>query len=194
MSLWRQLTRGLRVLTRRSAADRDVNDEVESYLHEATEALIAQGLSPEDARRAAQREIGNATRVREQVRDGGWEHLIETFAADLRYGARRLRARPGFALVATLPLALGIGASTAIFSAVNPVLLQPLPYPNPTRIVTIADTAGDGSRLDVTFGTYRELVERRRLFDALAFMRPWQPTMTGAAEPVRLDGQRVTPD
>ena len=92
MSLWRQLTRGLRVLTHRRAADQDVADEVQRYLEQATAALVASGLSPEDARRAARLELGNPTVIREQVRSYGWENIgPERSGADLRYAARQLR-------------------------------------------------------------------------------------------------------
>jgi putative ABC transport system permease protein len=192
MSLWRQLTRGLRVLTNRTAADQDVADEVQHYLEEATAALRASGLSPDAARRAARLELGNPTVVREQVRAYGWENAIGTLFSDLRVGARRLRSQPGFAAVSVLTLALGIGASTAIFSAVNPILFEPLPYPHAGRLTMMWDYGTDGSRLDVTFGTFREVVERSRAFDAIAVFKPWQPTMTGPAEPERLDGQRVS--
>src|SRR5882672_5184696 len=111
---------------------------------------------------------------------------------DLRYAARRLRAAPGFAAIAILTLALGIGATTAIFSAVNPVLFQPLPYPNPARIAMIVEMRSDRSRNDGTFGMYRELAGRSRSFEAMAVLRPWQPTMTGADQPERFDGQRVS--
>ena len=192
MSIWRQLARGVRVLTRREAADREIDDEVQHYLEESTAAFAAHGLSPEEARRAARLEMGSATVIREQVRSAAWEDVIGTLFADLRYGARRLRGNPGFTAVSVLTLALGIGASTAIFSAVNPILFEPLPYPQAGRIVTIWDHGVDGSRLDVTFGTWREVVERNRTFDAIAVMKAWQPTLTGPAEPERLDGQRVS--
>ena len=91
-----------------------------------------------------------------------------------------------------MTLGLGIGATASVFSVVNPILLEPLPYPDARRIVTISDRAADGSRVDVTFGTYREILTRSRSFDALAVMRPWQPTVTGEGEPERLDGQRVS--
>ena len=192
MSLWRQLTRGVRVLTNRAAADEDLADEVSHYLDQATAALIARGLAPAEARRAARLQVGNATTVREQVRSYGWENAIGTLVADLRYAARRLRSNPGFATVSVLTLAFGIGASTAIFSAVNPILFEPLPYPRADRILMISDVGTDRSRVDVTFGTFRELAARSRSFAALAVMKPWQPTVTGSAEPERLDGQRVS--
>ena len=193
MSLWRELARGLRGLINRPAADRDIADEVEHYVDEAAASFEARGLSPEEARRAALRELGSVTAVREQVRAYGWENIVETTLADVRYAARRLRRYPIHALVAALTLALGIGASTAIFSAVNPVLFQPLPYPDPQRLMLIWDGQG-GSRLDVTFGTYRELIARNRSFNAMAVMRPMQPTLAGVAEPERLDGQYVSAD
>jgi hypothetical protein len=89
-------------------------------------------------------------------------------------------------------LAVGIGGTTAIFSAVNPVLFQPLPYPDAGRIATILEIRRDGSRNDGTFGMYRQLVERSQSFDSIAVFMPWQPTMTGATRPERFDGQRVS--
>ena len=112
---------------------------------------------------------------------------------DFSYAARGLRGNPGFAAVAVLTLALGIGASTAIFSSVNPILFESLPYPHAGRIMMIWDIF-QGSRSDVTFHSFRELAERNRSFDALAAMDYWQPTMTGAAEPERFDGQSVSAD
>lgn len=189
---WRHLTRGLRGLFDRQAADRDVTDEVADYLEQATADHRARGLSPDDARRAARLELGNITGVREQVREAGWEHVIETIVADVRYAARRLRAAPGFTAVSVATLALAIGATTAIFGAVNPILFEPLPYPDAGRILAIHDYGAGGAPLDVTFGTYRELVARSHALEAQAVMKSWQPTLTGAAEPERLDGQLVS--
>ena len=192
MSLWRQLSRGLRTLVRREAADRDLADEVEHFLEQATADRVARGLSPEEASRATRQQLGDEARVREEVRGYGWENAVETLLADLRYGARRLRAAPAFTAVTTLTLALGIGATTAIASAVGSILLRPLPYPHADRITMIWDHLADGSRAEITFGTYRELAERARSFDGLAVMKAWQPTMTGSTEPERVDGQSVS--
>src|SRR5713101_5405452 len=99
---------------------------------------------------------------------------------DIRFAVRMLLKKPGFTLIAAFTLALGIGASTAIFSAVNPILFEPLPYPNADRIAVILETGSDGSRNAGTFGMYRGLEERNRSFDAIAVFKPWQPTLTGA--------------
>jgi putative ABC transport system permease protein len=118
--------------------------------------------------------------------------VVTEFFTDLRYGLRRLGRNPGFAALSILTLALGIGASTAIFSAVNPILFRPLPYPDAGRIVAISDKGTGGTRIDLTFANFRELTTRSRSFDAMAVTRPWQPVLTGQTEPERLDGQRVS--
>jgi putative ABC transport system permease protein len=125
-------------------------------------------------------------------RSTGVEPHMTAFVADLRYAVRRLRRSPGFTLVAVLTLALGIGATAAIFSAVNPILFQPLPYPNADRILKVSDLSTDGSPFDLTFGTFREIVLRSSAFETQAVLKPWQPAMTGAEEPERLVGQRVS--
>jgi putative ABC transport system permease protein len=111
---------------------------------------------------------------------------------DVRYGSRMLLKRPGFTLTAIFTLSLGVGASTAIFSAVNPILFESLPYPEARQMMMMWDHGPDGTRQEVTFGTYREIVQRSRSFESLTVMRPWQPTLTGQAEPERLEGQRVS--
>jgi predicted permease len=117
---------------------------------------------------------------------------MQTWVQDFHYALRQLRKNPGFACTAILILGLGIGATTAIFSAVNPILFEPLPYPHASRIMMIWYAAADGSRIPQTFHTYRELAERNRSFDTIAVMKPWQPTFTGADQPERVDGQRVS--
>ncbi len=115
-----------------------------------------------------------------------------TFFADLRHGARQLRRAPGFTAVTVFTLALGIGATTTIFSAVNPILFRALPYPHAERILSIYDAGDGGAHRMGTFATYTELAARNHTLDAIAVMKPWQPTLTGSGEPERLEGQRVS--
>lgn len=191
MSLWRQVWYGLRGMMRGDAADNDAADEVRQYFEDTVAAWKERGLSDDDARRAARRELGNLTALREQVRSFGWENAVRAFTSDLRYAARQLRHDLGFAVVSILTLALGIGAGTAIFSAVNPILFQPLPYPHANRILAIWNTY-HGTRSELAFGTYRELAQRSRSFDAMATFEPWQPAFTGTAHGERLEGQSVS--
>jgi putative ABC transport system permease protein len=194
VSVWRHLTRGLRGLIDRDRADRDIADDVGQYLEEATADFVARGLTPGEAARAARLQAGNPTLFAEQARSYGWERAVQTIASDVRYALRRLRRDRAFAVIAVLTLALGIGASTAIFSAVNPILFTPLPYPDARRIAAVSDSGAGGAPQAVTFGTYREVLLRSRSFDALAAFKLWQPTLIGETEPERLDGQRVSAD
>ncbi len=191
MSLWRQFTRGIRGLVHRKRANEEIAAEVHQYLEDATAAGMARGLSFDDARRAARQELGSITSVHEQVRSYGWENAVRTLFFDLRYAARQLRHHPGFTIVSVVTLALGIGASTAIFSAVNPILFSPLPYPHPNRILMIWNSF-QGARSELSFGTFYELSRRNRSFEAMTMFEPWQPTMTGDRLPERLEGQSVS--
>jgi len=194
MSISRQVLYGLRGLLRREESDRDIEEEVRHFLDEAEADLIAAGASPEEARRRVRQEFGEALSAREDVRSYGWESGVEALAADLRHAGRRLWRSPGFTAVTVLTLGLGIGSATAMFSAVRPVLFDPLPYPHPERVLSISDRTPDGAPMPVTFGTFRELSMRSRAFDALSVFRSWRPTMTGEGPPERLEGQRVSAD
>jgi putative ABC transport system permease protein len=192
MPLWRQLIRGARAFVDRGAADRDAADEVQHFLDEATAAFVEEGMTPEQACLAARRQFGSATAAREGIRTVGWENALGSFLSDLRYGARRLRATPGFTIVTVLTLAIGIGGATAIFSAVNPVLFASLPYAHPDRLVSIDEIHANGSHSDGTYAMFREYLQRAHTFDAMAVSRPWRPTITGNDRPERLEGQRVS--
>jgi putative ABC transport system permease protein len=190
MSLWRQLTRGLRGLMQQSAQSHEIDEELRQYFDDAVTDRMSRGLSAEDAKRAARLQMGNLNAVREQVRSYGWENTLREFLSDLRFAARQLRSNPGFTIVATLTLALGIGATTAIFSAVNPVLFEPLPYPHSNRIMMIWN-AYKGERFEAAFGTFVEIQQRTRSFDSMAIFEPWQPALTTGSQPERLEGQSV---
>lgn len=191
MSLSRQLTRGLRGLFRQARTNEEITCEIRQYLDDAVAAGLERGLSPDEAQRAARMELGNMAAVQEQVRSSGWENGVRTLWFDLRYAFRQLRRNAGFAAVSIITLALGIGACTAIFSAVNPILFSPLPYPHADRILMIWDTY-QGARSELSYGTFYELAHRSRSFEAMTVFEPWQPTMTGDALPERLEGQSVS--
>ncbi len=137
MSLWRHFTYGLRNLTNRSKHDRDVAEEVEQYFEEAVSAWEARGLSVDEAKKAARLEMGNFIAVRERVSSYGWENVARTFVGDLRFAFRQLLKHPAFTATATLTLALGIGANTAIFTVVQSILLAPLPYAGADRLTVL---------------------------------------------------------
>ncbi|HEX8189504.1 MAG TPA: ABC transporter permease [Pyrinomonadaceae bacterium] len=179
-------------LPERGVRDSELAEELETHLQMQTEENLRAGMSPQEARRRALVKLGGPTQAREECRRRRGLPVLEDLWQDLRYGVRTLRKQPGFTLVAVLTLALGIGASTTIFSAVNPILFEPLPYPQADRLVMILETFDGSSRIGGTFGMYRSLSERSRSFDALTVYKTWQPSMTGGGRPERFEGQRVS--
>jgi putative ABC transport system permease protein len=120
------------------------------------------------------------------------DSLMHTLLADLRYGLRQLARSPSFTLLSILTLALGIGATTALFSVVNPILFRALPYPDPDRIVRVAERDKEGQDAGTGYATFVDVQKMATSFEGIAVASQWQPTLQGSGDPERLDGQRVT--
>src|ERR1700677_3638025 len=170
--------RGL-LSTRRSADD--FAAELESHVALHTDAGIRAGLGPEEARRQALLRLGGREQTRQLHRERRTLPWLESLIQDTRYGLRMMVHNAGFTAVVVLTLAIGIGASTAIFSAIKPILIDPLPYPHASRLTMLWEVRKDGAPMPVTFGTFHGLSERSHSFDALAVFKPWQPAATATS-------------
>ena len=158
------------LLLRRSDLDRELEEEIRIHLEMETEENIQAGMPPKEARQAARRAFGNVTLVKENTREV-WVFLpLESFWQDLRYGVRMLRRNPGFTAIVVLTLAVAIGANSAIFSVVNAVLLRPLPFRDPDRLMMIHEIKLDEpeTRRQAAVSNFLEWKARARSFEQMA--------------------------
>ena len=195
MRWWNFLRARLRALTGRESVIDDIDEELRLHVEMETEENVARGMSPEEARRAARLSFGHFDSMRDAaytVRGGG---LMETFLQDVRYGARVLAKHKGFTAVAVLTLALGIGANTAIFSAVNDLLLRPLPYSDAERVVMLWEVSPEGRHMNTTSrANFREWRAQGSSFESMAAFSDQRVALTGGGEPEEVALQLATPD
>src|SRR5215217_7205598 len=180
----------------------DVADEVAFHLEMKTEELVARGWPRETASAEALRRFGNVEQWRQRMgevdrgrtrsarRAERWHDLLR----DARYALRGLARTPGFTAVVVLTLALGIGANTAVFSVVNAVLLRPLPYREPERLVTLEHLYPSLNALQAPVSStgFRDYRDRTRVFEKVAIESGWGANLTGRGDPERINASRVS--
>ncbi len=172
--------------------DRDFSEELEFHRRMREADHRHRGSDAATASRSARLQLGGAAQIAESWRDQRGLPCLDALRQDVRYGFRMLRRTPGFTTAALLTLMLGIGANTAIFTVVDAVLLQPLPYTDPDRLVTVGDRTPPGFSANVGFATVVDWRERSRTFESFAMMRSWQPTLVTNGEAERVPAVRVS--
>lgn len=179
----------LRSVFRRGEVERDLDDELRYHIEQQIEQNVARGMSHADARAAALAAMGGVERQKDDVRDTRRVESLTNLVRDFRYASRSLRANPGYAFVAILTLTLGIGATTAIFSAVHGVLMKDLAYEDPRRLVTL----GYGRGSTIAAGVFFDWKAATRSFSQMGVEEYWSPNLTGTDRPEQLTAVRITP-
>jgi putative ABC transport system permease protein len=194
MPLFMKARSFLRNLFLSRRVDADLDQEVHAHLEMLTAENIRAGMAPEEAQRAARLELGGVEQVKERVREerlGTWLHSVLT---DCRYGLRQLRKSPGATAVMVFTLALGIGATTAIFSVVYGVLVRPLPYTDASRIMAVFEVNSKGGWSHLADPNFDDFRDQNRSFQAIAKYNYYVVSVSGASQPSRTTVANVSPD
>jgi predicted permease len=170
--IWERMMRWYQRLFRRARTEKQLDAELRFHLEQQITDYVATGMAPEEARRRARLEFGGIEQVKEGCRDIGTARFAETLIQDVRYGLRQLRRNPGFTAVAIITLALGIGATTAIFTVVNGVLLDPLPYPHPARVMILTESSRKSPEMGVSYLNFLDWQREQRSFSEMAGYHP----------------------
>ncbi|HUL15774.1 MAG TPA: ABC transporter permease [Terriglobales bacterium] len=184
-----------RSLFRRKSAETDLDSELRFHLDRQIEKYVVSGLSREDAHRLASLDLGGLEQTKEECRDARGVRFLESFFQDLQFGLRMLRKSPGFTAVAILTLALGIGATTAIFSYVDAWVIKPLPYPDAGNLMVLQahDTKKGWTSDDISSAAdFYDLQKQNKSFQQLAAWASWNFNLTGDGPPAFLEGGRVS--
>ncbi len=190
----RQFIARFEALWRPASLDRDLDAEMASHLQFAIDENAKNGLSPQEAERQARISFGGPQQARENHRDSRGLPFLDSVLQDLRFALRLFRKAPSFSVSAIFTLALGIGATTAIFSVVYGVLLRPLPYPNPDRIARLWEQGTAGNRMNFADPNFEDIRSQNKSLLAVAEYNSLVSTVSGSIEPARLNTASVSSD
>jgi predicted permease len=174
--------------------ENELDDELRYDLERRVEANLAAGMTRKDAELAAKREFGSVDLTKEECRDERGTRWIEDLWLDIRFGLRMLRKNPGFTAIAILTLALGIGANTAIFTVVNGVLLNPLPYPEPNQLMSVAASKPNFPKGSISYPNFQDWKRENQSFSFFAVGRTYGFNLTGAGPAEQVNAELVTSD
>ncbi len=196
MTLWNRLRSWLHATFRRSRTEFEMDSELRFHMESFADDLIRSGVPRDEAFRRARVEFGGVEFTKDQCRDARSAMLLESFLQDLRFGVRTLRKSPAFTVVAILTLALGIGANSAIFSVVDAILLRPLPYPQPDRLVRIWESSlkYDSSRNVVNPFNFLDWRDRSQSFESMAAISGAVTNLSSHGQPIAVPGMQVSPE
>jgi predicted permease len=178
----------------RKSWELELSEEVRDHVERQAAANIAAGMTAQQARRQAALEFGGAEAVKENCREQRSGFWLETLITDVRYGIRMMLRTPAFTIVAILTLALGIGANTAIFSVVNGVLLNPLPFPQPEQLVTLSESKPNFATGSISYLNFRDWQHSNHTFSSMAISRPISFSFTGTGEAEQLQAELLSSD
>src|SRR5215467_10692566 len=181
-------------LFKKEKTERQLDSELRFHLEQLAGDYVRRGMDPEEARRRARIEFGGMEGVKEDCRESRKVHVLETLLQDARYGLRTMRKSPGFTLVAVLTLMLGIGANTAIFSVVNGVLLNPLPYPQPEQLVALHESKVNFARGSISYPNFRDWRKDNHTFAEMAIARDYSFSLTGVGDAEEVQGELISAD
>jgi predicted permease len=188
------LTFRLRALFKRNAVETELDEELRFHFEQQVEKYVGAGHTRAEAVRRARLVFGGFDQVKEECRDSRGVNHLETLLQDVRYGLRMLRKNPGFTAVAVITLALGIGANTALFSVVNGVLLNPLPYPHPEQLVTVHESKPNFEAGSISYPNFRDWRKDNHVFSSLAIHRRFSFSLTGLGEAEQVNASFVSSD
>jgi predicted permease len=179
-------------LLRRKQMQDDISEEIRVHLAQKTEELVEAGMPREEAEAAARRQFGDVTQIEEYGREIWTWRRVEELLFDIRFGLRMLRRNRGLTAIILLTLTLGIGATTAIFSIVNAVLLRPFPYFHPERLVVLSERNASFPVMDIALPNLRDWQARNDVFESIEPFRSVDVTLTGHGDPQRLQTRQVS--